>query len=243
MPCGSGTLAGWEESRRDRDAHEKKKKEVDLAARALTEADIYLKEWLRTPGEYQDVEESEQVFSDLAKALSGKQGEMLEASRRVAWALISNSKKLSGGRVYNYNFSFGQRTEEVLTNLAERLGIDTTAQSKDDEGKDELDIDLGDEADGASYDPVIDAFDDPARQAGVITELIAVCDSILEKDRQGEIGRQALLAVQAANSKLQEVDLSKAENATYKTIESQLDTVIQRATKLKTDIQAYVKGR
>ncbi|HKW54311.1 MAG TPA: hypothetical protein VJO12_11515 [Stellaceae bacterium] len=218
----------------------KKKKDIERSARALTEADIYLKEWLRAPGEYQYVEDAEQFFGDLATGLGGKQGEMLEASRRIAWALISNAKKLSGGRVYNYNFSFGQRAEEVLSGLAERLDIDTSPQPKDDDGG--LDIDLGDE-EGTTYEPIIDAFDDAGRRSDVAKELIAVCDSILEKDRQGEIGRQALAAVQAANNKLQEVDLSKADSATYKTIETQLDAVIQRANKLKTNIQAYIKGK
>ena len=217
----------------------KRKKEVETAAQALTEADIYLKDCLRAPGEYQRVEESKQLFSDLAKALSAKQGEMLEASRRIAWALASNSKRL-GTRAYDYNFSFGQRTEEVLASLAERLGVDTTAPQENDGGG-SLDIDLGEEAEGTSYEPLIDAFDDPERRSEVTEQFIAVCDSILEKDRLGEIGRQALMAVQAANGKLQEVDLSKAESGTYKAIDTQLDAVTQRATKLKADLQAYLK--
>lgn len=219
----------------------KRKKEVETAAQALTEAEIYLKDWLRTPGEYQRIEDSKQLFGDLAKALNGKEGELLEASRRIAWVLASNSKRL-GTRAYDYNFSFGQRTEEVLTSLADRLGIDMTAPEKESEEAGRLEIDLGDEGEGTSVEPLIDAFDDSDRRSEVTQELIAVCDSIIEKDRLGEIGRQALIAVQAANGKLQEVDLSKAESGTYKAIEKQLEAVIQRAEKIKTDLQAYIHG-
>lgn len=221
------------------DLMKKKKKDVEHAARALTEADIYLKEWLREPGEYQYVEEAEQFFNDLAKALAGKQGEALEASRRLAWALVSNSKNL-GRRVYDYSFSFAKRTDEVASALADRLGIDLTAQKSDDNGgADDLFIDLEDDDPDTSLEPLIEAFDDISQRQTVTDELIAVCDTILEQDRQGEIGRRALAAVQAANSKLQEVDLTKADPNTYQPIDAQLDSVIERATKLKESLQTY----
>ena len=52
----------------------KKKKDVERMARALNEVDIYLKDWLRKPGEYRLVEDAEQFFNDLAKALDGVEG-------------------------------------------------------------------------------------------------------------------------------------------------------------------------
>jgi hypothetical protein len=223
------------------DLMKKKKKDVERAARALTEAEIYLKEWLREPGEYQNVEDAEQFFGDLAKALEGKQGEALEASRRVAWALQSSSKNLKR-RVYDYNFSFDRRTDEVVSTLSDRLGIDLSPQASEDKGgAGDLDIDLGDGNETTSLEPLIEVFDDPARRQAVTDELIAVCDSILEQDRQGEIGRRALAVIQAANSKLQEADLTKADKNTYSAIETQLDSIVQRANKLKTNLKSYKK--
>lgn len=221
------------------DLMKKKKRDVERAAQALTEADIYLKEWLREPGEYQYVEEAEQFFNDLAKALAGKQGTALEASRRIAWTLVSNSKNLRR-RVYDYNFSFDKRTDEVVSALADRLSIDLTTQSNDDDSADDdLDIDLEDDDAEISLDPLIETFDDISQRQTVSQELINVCDTIMEQDRQGEIGRRALDAVQAANSKLQEVDLTKADANTYQPIETQLDSAIDRATKLKEKLQSY----
>ena len=220
----------------------KKKKDVERAARALAEAELYLKEWLRQPGEYQLVEDAEQFFNDLAKALDGKQGDALEASRRIAWALISNSKNLKR-RVYDYNFSFDRRTDEVVSVLADRLGVDLTAQpAEEDLAPGDIDIDI-DEGGTTSLDALFEAFDDPAQRQAVTDELIAVCDSILEQDRQGEIGRSALLSAQAANNKLLEVDLTKADPTTYGAIETQLDSAIQRANKLKVSLQAYKKTK
>lgn len=221
------------------DLMKKRKKDVERAAQALTEADIYLKEWLREPGEYQYVEEAEQFFNDLAKALSGKQGNAIEASRRIAWTLVSHSKNLRR-RVYDYNFSFDKRTDEVVSALADRLSIDLTTQSNDDDSAvDDLDIDLEDDDAETSLDPLIEAFDDISQRQTVAQELINVCDTIMEQDRQGEIGRRALDAVQAANTKLQEVDLTKADANTYQPIETQLDSAIDRAIKLKEKLQSY----
>ena len=226
------------------DLMNKRRKDVERAANALTEAEIYLKEWLREPGEYQYVEDAEQFFNDLAKAMDGKRGEALELSRRIAWALISNSKSLAR-RVYDYNFSFDRRTDEVASALSDRLGIDLTVQSgsQDGEAQGELDVDFGEEEaeEGASLEPLIEVFDNADERKKVTDELIAVCDTILEQDRQGEIGRRALASVQAANTKLQEVDLPKADPGTYAAIDTQLDSVIARANALKTSLQAYKK--
>jgi len=220
------------------DLMNKKKSEVERAACALREADIYLKEWFRDPGEYQYVEEAEQFFGDLAKALSGKQGEDIEGSRRIAWVLAANSKNLHR-RVYDYNFSFGKRADEVLANLADRLDIDLTTRRSYDQ--DDLDIDLIGDHDDTSLEPIIDVFDDFERRPEVEAELIAICDSILEKDRQGQVGRRALVAIQGANNKLQEVDFSTADPATYGSIETQLNTILERVRKLKGNLQSYIQ--
>lgn len=222
------------------DLMKKKEKDVKRAARALLEAEIYLKDWLREPGEYQHVEDAEQFFNDLAKAVSGKEGQPLEASRRIAWALLSNPQKLSR-RVYDYNFSFDKRTDEVVSSLVDRLGIDlSVTEPQGDDEADPLDIDLEDEEEATSLDPLIEVFDDNTQRDHVADQLISICDTILELDRQGEIGRRALAAVQAANNKLQEVDLSKADPTTYGSIDSQLDSVIDRATKLKASLGGYI---
>lgn len=219
----------------------KKKLEIDRAAQALVEADLYLKEWLEQPGAYQLVEDSEQFFNDLAKSLSDKEGEELEASRRIAWSLISNPRKLRR-RVYDYNFSFDKKTGEVISSLADRLGIDMTAQNSQNDD-DVFELDFGSESPETSLEPVIEAFDDKSQRDSLAQALVDVCEMIIDLDRQDEVGRKALLAVQAANNKLQDVDLSKADTGTYQTIDAQLESIIERAIKIKEDVSFYIDAK
>lgn len=232
------------------DLMKKKKKDVERMARALTEVDIYLKEWLREPGEYQLVEDAEQYFNDLAKALDGVEGDALEAKRRIAWALVSNSGNLKR-RIYDYNFSFDKKTDEVIAALSERLSIDLSSKvgSADNDGNDiddQLDIDLGDDDDDGneiSLGAFIEAFDDLSQRDVTSNELIEVCDWIWEQGREDAIGQQALKAIQTANSKLMSVDLSKADTTTYAAIEAQLCAVIARADALRAALAPFKAGR
>ena len=224
------------------DLMKKKKNDVQRAYSALYEADFYLEEWVGKSGEYQYVEDSEQVFKDLAKALEGKSQEESDASRRIAWALVSNSKNLRR-RVYDYNFSFGKRADEVITGLADRLDIDLTNDQGSASGEvgDEFGIDI-EPADETSLEPLIKAFHDQSRRSEVTNELIAVCDGIIEKDRQGAIGRRALTVINEANSKLQEVDLTRADADTYDKISAQLESIMNRAQNLYSNLQSYING-
>ena len=221
----------------------KKKKDLERAMRALNEVDIYLQEWLNTPGEYKSVEDNQQFFNDLAKALDGVEGAELEARRRIAWVLVSNSRKL-GRRIYDYNFSFNQSFDDVVTRLSDGLDIDISTAPSDGEnasGSDDgLEIELGD-SNGAdrSLDSLIEAFDDTTQREKVTTELEGVCDTIIELKREGEVGRRALAMVQAANKSLQEVDISKADPETYSTIASQLGAVKTRAESLSVSLESY----
>src|SRR5690606_17760420 len=110
-------------------------------------------------------------------------------------------------RVYDYGFSFDRRTDEVVFQVVDRLGIELTAEDSEEAFDDKLDIDLGEAEGGSTLEPLIDAFDDVGQREIVSDALVAVCDSIIERDKLGEVGRRALAAVQAANAKLQEVDL------------------------------------
>ena len=221
----------------------KKPKDAERSARALTEVDIYLRDWLRSPGEYQLVNDTEQFFKDMVKALEGVEGDILEAKRRIAWALISNSESLNR-RVYEYNFSFDKNSDEVISELSSRLSIDLTPSDVDAGSDEDFDIDLGTDGneEDTSLDAFIDAFDDLDQRDKIGEELIDVCETIYEKNRQGSIGNQALNAVKAANTKLMSVDLSKADPQTYKAIEAQLANVTARVKELEDALEPYNSG-
>ena len=223
------------------DLIKKKPREIQTAERALTEVDIYLKEWLRDAENYQEVEDAEQFFNDLAKALIGVEGEMLEAKRRIAWTLLSNSDRLPG-RIYDYQFSFERKTDEVVAAMIERLAIDlgaTTETGDVSDDEDPLEIDLGMSDTDVSLEPLIGVFDDPERRETVGDELVDVCVSINEHTRQQRVGGKALSAVRMANTKLMSVDLSKADPKTYAPIRAQLTAVGEQVVNLEQTLAKY----
>lgn len=224
------------------DLIKKKPKEIQTADRALTEVDIYLKEWLHAPENYQQVEDAQQFFNDLPKALNGVEGDILEAKRRIAWTLLSNTDRLPG-RIYDYGFSFDKKTDEVIAALTKRLSIDVGARTVADGAgsyEDPLEIDLGETGSEASLEELIKVFDDPDQRETIGEELVDVCVSINEYARQQRVGNQALSAIRTANTKLMSVDLSKADPKTYTLIHAQLRAVSAQAAALGEALSKYV---
>jgi hypothetical protein len=212
-----------------------KPKDILASLAALNEADIYLNDWRHAPGDYRLVKDDEQFFYDLPSRLKGKEGQLLEASRRIGWVLVERSREL-GRRVYAYNRMFGDRAPEVLSRLAERIDVDLNAQSGGDTvaADDPLEIDLGETPTptGQLYDPLLKAIDDSSRRKEIFDELRDVCETLIAGDRTIEEGKLALDTIQQANRLLGEVDFTKAAQATYAALDKQLESVLHRATEL-----------
>jgi hypothetical protein len=227
----------------------KKSADIKRALSALKYAEIYLNDWLKRPKHYQLVESGEQFFSDLVTRLRTKEGELLEANMRMAWVLFDNRLNL-GSRIYDFNRVLGEKAPDVLTKLAERLEVDltpTTAESDggefDEPADDDIEIDLGEAPSGSTtYGALIAVLDDPTRREDVADELRAVCQTIIDAGKTAKEGRAALAAVQDANTRLTEADLTKADPKTYNGIQNQLEEIIHRATELKVKVQQYKSG-
>jgi hypothetical protein len=217
----------------------KKPADIRKAITALKYAEIYLRDWRKKPNDYRLVEAGEQFFNDLTTRLRGKEGELLEANMRVAWLLFDNRLSL-GSRIYDFNRVLGEKAGEVLTKLAERIDVDLTAATPTETGGEGLDVDLGEtQREGRAYGPLIAVLDDPDQRTEVADDLRAVCQTILDAGRTAKEGRSALGAVQDANTRLTEVDLTKADPNTYDGIHRQLEEIIHRATDLKAKLQPY----
>ena len=240
-----------------RQLEQKTKKEADIAEirrksiadirkalSALNYAEIYLREWCGCPNDYRLVEKGgEQFFSDLVSRLKGKDGALLEANLRMAWLLFDNRDSL-GTRIYNFNKVLGEKAEQVLAQLAERLEIDEPASSgEEQDGGDGFEIDLGDTGDATSaYAPLIEFFDNPDKRDEVFDELRAVCQTILDTGQASKAGKAALRAAQDANTRLTEIDLTTADPATHDGIAKQLDEIIHRANDLRTKLAQIKAG-
>jgi hypothetical protein len=220
-----------------------RKRPADLrrALSALKYAEIYLRDWHKKPHDYRLVEAGQQFFNDLVARLKNKEGELLEANMRMAWILFDSRQGL-GSRIYDFNKVLGDKAAEVLTKLAEQIEVDVASAETDDEPEDDLDVDLGEGSaceETTPYGALIAVLDDPNRREEVADELRAVCQTIIDAGRTVMEGRSALGAVQDANTRLTEVDLTKADPKTYDGIDKQLDQIVHRASDLKRKLKDY----
>lgn len=213
----------------------KKKAEIYASLNALAEADLYLTEWLNRPGDYEAIEDAEQFFYDMGENVSGKTGEAQEVSRRIAW-LLADRRKLLKRRVYDFKPMFGKRSDEVATKMAERFGVELEddAASPDDDEEFAVDIDA---TPGPTLKPLIDLLGDPARRDELGSELVNVCEGIIEIERGNKDRQMPLLMVQTANSKLAEIDMTRAAPDSFDAIAKQLDAIQGHVDRLRTSIE------
>jgi hypothetical protein len=217
--------------------------EVKTTLQALAEADLYLKDWCNTPGEYRRVaEDGEQLFNDLPGLLSGKSSPLQNASRAIAWALFDNRGRLEG-RMYNYNIAIGKRAEDVLDRLSDQLGLSDGGGGEgqgDDGGEFEVEID-SDEGVGA-YDELVAVLRDPNKRTDAVDALIEISTGVVESEKDKRSGHAALKAITVANAKLAEVDLTRADPASYDAIAKQLGSILTRAQKLNGQIKDILEA-
>lgn len=214
-------------------------KDIKNAIQALTEAELYLKEWAHAEGEYSRIrEDAEQLFKDLPKRLEGKDANLAQASRVIAWTLFENREKLPS-RLYDFNLAFGKLAGDVLDRVASDLGLST---SNDDDSNEDVDksndfsIDFDDEEQAVSYDSIIDALKDENTRDEAIDALIEAAQSAVEMEKGQKSGEAALKALSQANGKIASVDLSRATSSTYPKIKKQLDTIEGLCKQLRTKL-------
>jgi hypothetical protein len=208
----------------------RKPAEVRNSLAALTEANLYLKDWAKAEGEYSRVVDAEQLFNDLPGLIQGKEPALAEASRVIAWNLLENKNELSE-RLYAFNITIGKQAADVLDRVSSELGIPLEGAAAEDDGSFAVDVDATDGP--SSYQPIIDAFRDTARKDEAVESLIEACRDVVERERGKKSGAAALKAITAANTRLTEVDLGRADKTTYVGIEKQLDQITKRVTDLK----------
>lgn len=210
----------------------KKKVEIEDAINALTEADLYLAEWLNQSGNYEAIEDAKQLFFDIGENVKTKTGESQEVSRRIAWLLADRRSKLKR-RVYDFKPMFGKKSDEVAAKLAERFGVELDENDSSDEADDEnFLVDLG-ESSGPTLRPLISLIDDATRRDEVSDQLVEVCEGIIEIERDKRDGQMPLNLIQTANGKLSEVDMTRAAPESLNAIGKQLDAVEAHVGRLR----------
>jgi hypothetical protein len=211
----------------------RKQAEIKNSLAALGEAKVYLKDWANADGDFTRVRESEQFFKDLPGLVQGKEEGLADASRVIAWNLFENRDQLDE-RLYAFNVVFGRNTAEVMDRVADRLGIPLSGDTVEDDGSFDVDVDAGETT--TLYQPVIDALRDPTKKDEALEVLIEVSRGILEHERGRKSGGAALKAIISANTRLSEVDLSRADASSYSAMARQLEQIGKRVTELRSTL-------
>jgi len=220
---------GWTE-REMTDRLRRKPAEIRNALAALTEANLYLKEWRHAEGQYTLVRDSEQFFKDLPAHVQNKEPDFANASRAIAWTLHDNREQLNE-RLYAFNVVIGKQAADVLDRLSSQLGIPLSRNGDDGEDGD-FSVDIEEPEDEISYQPIADLLADEIRRAEAVETLIDISRIVLEEERGKKKGTAALKAISAANSRLMEVDLSRADPSSYHGLGRQLDQIAARVAAL-----------
>ncbi|MFN3574591.1 MAG: hypothetical protein ACK4TR_13780 [Phenylobacterium sp.] len=214
---------------------------IRRAIEALSLADIYLSEWRKEPYNYALVSEGRQFFFDLPQRLKGKDGELREINMQIAWLLFDNRQSL-GSRIYEFNKVLGDKIGDVISRLTERLQLEEASSESEPEA-DDLEIDFGPSASGQMYSSLRAAIADDQKRDDVVEELRVVCQSILDAGKASKEGKSALMAARDANTRLTEIDLTKADPGTYTGIDKQLEEVINRAGGLRAKLDEMAKAK
>ena len=218
----------------------RKPTEIRNSLAALTEANLYLKDWAKAEGDYTKVRDSEQFFKDIPSLLQGKEQGLADASRVIAWTLYDNKDRLNE-RLYAFNLAVGKHAADILDKMSSEMGIALKDDVEDDDdGGFNVDIDA--DTSETSYQPITGLLRDPVRREEAVETLIDICRGVIEDEKGKKTGSAALKAIGAANARLTEVDLGRADPSTYHTIGRQLEQVHKRVTDLKSTLDALVEA-
>jgi hypothetical protein len=218
----------------------RKPTEIRNALAALTEAELYLKDWAKTPGEYARVKDSEQFFKDLPDLLKDKDPDLAEASRVIGWTLHDNKDRLNE-RLYAFNGTIGKSAADVLDRLSDDLGV--AVNTADDDEDTDYSVDIEEAESAVSYQSITGVLRDPDAREEAVERLIDICRTVIEEERGKRSGNAALKAIGIANARLTEVDLGRADSSTYTAIGRQLEQIAKRASELQSKLSELIAAR
>ena len=211
------------------------KSEIENILQALDEADLYLSEWLEKPGEFDLVQEGQQIFGDIPKSIAKKDTNLQNASRAIAWSIYENRDKITG-RVYRLNSAFGTLAPKVLEILEDQLDL----MDEDDDAIDDDDFAFDIDADDSTkdYALIIEALRDDTAKDETINTLIDACETAIELDKDKKSEKAALNALSQVNAKLTGIDVSTADTKYLPAMLKQIETIRSHLDKIKAAISA-----
>ena len=214
------------------------KSEVENTLQALEEAELYLNDWIKRPSEYVFVRDGEQLFKDIPKNIAGKNTNLQNASRAIAWSIYEAREKISG-RIYRLNPSFGKLAIPVLERLEDRLELELDESQNDDEIL--VDIDGGDSY--KDYTPIIKALDNQSKRDENIEILLDVCESAIELDKGQKSEGAALTTLVQIHSRLKSIGVNFAGANTLTPMKKQIESIQSELLNIESSIDKRIDAQ
>jgi hypothetical protein len=216
--------------------------DIKYLLQSIDEADIYLNDWAKKPGQYSLVSgDGEQIFGDLPKRLSGQSIPLQSASRAIAWSLFDNRDKLPG-RVYAFNAAFGKLAPVVLESIVEQLDLSVDGCDDALEGDNNFSVDIGEIGETEDYSAIIDALRNEETRDDAVEALIDGAIGAIERDRGQKNKAAALKALVQIHAKLAGIDLTTAGTETYGGIGKQLSSIKDILVKLDANLSSLKRS-
>lgn len=203
-------------------------KETDVQAMIdrVSEAEMYLTDYIGNPDAYDAIEDKKQLFVELQKALDKKsdKGER-ELARKLCYVITKHSREFET-RAYDVKIAFGSKTKEVADRLAERLDIklpDPPAEKTDDD-----DIFGGDSDDSpisVRYAPLKTVLAKKSQSKQLAEAIKEICSEVREEDDDQDKARKPLRDVRKARAMLGRVDLQAAGKSTIVDLRAELEQI------------------
>ena len=211
------------------------KRDIENVLQSLDEADLYLSEWQNRPGEYELVQDGQQIFGDIPKSIAKKDSNLQNASRAIAWSLYDNRENISG-RVYRLNPAFGKLAPNVLNILEDQLQLSEEGVDSDDDD-DDFAIDIDDDGESPKYSRIIEVLRDQATKTDAVEILIDACETVIELDKGQRNEHAALGTMTQISSKVMGVDIATAGETTLPAILNHIETIRGSLEKIEAAIK------
>lgn len=220
--------------------------DIVRAAKMLDNADIYLSEWLDKPQSYDQLEETEQAFKQIAikNNVKGDDAGVREITRQFDFLLIEQREHLTD-RAYIFINAIEQNAQPFLENLASALNIDLPPAGPAKQSQMKISFEPA-ESSQKNFEPLVDYLHSQRGDSDATKKLVATVQSVslivAEQNKKKE--NAALDFATLAEKRLTAIDMQTAGPETYDELKLCLERCIQVSESLLSDLfQCQVQGR
>ncbi|WP_122770716.1 hypothetical protein [Pseudomonas viridiflava] len=220
--------------------------DIVRAAKMLDNADIYLTEWLDKPQSYDQLDETEQAFRQIAikNNVKGDEAGVREITRQFDFLLIEQREHLND-RAYVFINAIEQNAQLFLDNLANALNIELPPAPPPKPSQMKISFDTTD-ASSKDYEPLVEHLLKQRGDVNAARKLVSTVQevSLLVAEQSKKKENAALDFATYAEKKLTAIDMQTAGPATYEELKECLERCIQASETLLIELaQLQVKGR